>query len=267
MLFRLLLLLYTRFSRSCGNVNEGKCIGLRAWCHCALWNDVIRFSLLALSHVLLMVNVGRPSRGCWRCRRLKVKCDEEQPTCGRCQRTGRECPGYVRDPRFRSMNQSSEAKVKSRIRQRLGNEDEGSSSSSRTDTPPNIAQPRQTRGTVGSEITRSLRTDWNSQSIELYFSEWVEGPDPLHSFWGAWEKLPDIYQHSPCVYMKEAVKAAALANMRNASAIEHFDRMARRSYGKALLGLGEAMKSDETALTLDALTAVNALAIYEVRRS
>ncbi|KAK7419089.1 hypothetical protein QQX98_003591 [Neonectria punicea] len=54
--------------------------------------------------------------GCWTCRAKHVKCDETQPNCNRCQRSGVGCEGYgvrlswtsVRDPsNFRSRGSSS----------------------------------------------------------------------------------------------------------------------------------------------------------------
>ncbi|KAH6651754.1 hypothetical protein BKA67DRAFT_337046 [Truncatella angustata] len=43
-----------------------------------------------------MVYTG-PSKGCLACLKRRVKCDEGKPQCQRCQKAGRECPGY-RDP-------------------------------------------------------------------------------------------------------------------------------------------------------------------------
>ncbi|KAK4139728.1 uncharacterized protein C8A04DRAFT_40470 [Dichotomopilus funicola] len=40
-----------------------------------------------------MVNHG-PSKGCSTCRKRRVKCDEDRPSCRECLRLGRECGGY-----------------------------------------------------------------------------------------------------------------------------------------------------------------------------
>ncbi|KAH9204651.1 hypothetical protein DL95DRAFT_418089 [Leptodontidium sp. 2 PMI_412] len=34
------------------------------------------------------------SLGCYRCRSMKLKCDQEHPDCRRCQRVNVKCPGY-----------------------------------------------------------------------------------------------------------------------------------------------------------------------------
>lgn len=43
---------------------------------------------------LVMVNTGKPSKGCYLCRERRIKCDEGKPSCMRCQKSKRECPGY-----------------------------------------------------------------------------------------------------------------------------------------------------------------------------
>ncbi|KAH8670232.1 hypothetical protein BGZ60DRAFT_486323 [Tricladium varicosporioides] len=41
-----------------------------------------------------MVNTGKPSKGCYMCRSRRIKCDEGKPSCMRCQKSKRVCPGY-----------------------------------------------------------------------------------------------------------------------------------------------------------------------------
>ncbi|RDW79576.1 hypothetical protein BP6252_04214 [Coleophoma cylindrospora] len=41
-----------------------------------------------------MVNTGKPSKGCYLCRARRIKCDEGKPSCMRCQKSKRVCPGY-----------------------------------------------------------------------------------------------------------------------------------------------------------------------------
>ncbi|KAH5426705.1 hypothetical protein HBI47_117570 [Parastagonospora nodorum] len=40
-----------------------------------------------------MVNIGGRSKGCSGCRRRRIKCDENRPTCMRCQKAGLKCDG------------------------------------------------------------------------------------------------------------------------------------------------------------------------------
>ncbi|KAK6337803.1 hypothetical protein TWF696_001283 [Orbilia brochopaga] len=47
-----------------------------------------------------MVGVAGRSKGCKTCRERKIKCDEARPGCVRCQKIGKECPGYARTLHF-----------------------------------------------------------------------------------------------------------------------------------------------------------------------
>ncbi|KAE8553702.1 hypothetical protein EYB25_005084 [Talaromyces marneffei] len=47
-----------------------------------------------------MGNIGGPSKGCNRCKRLKVKCDEARPECLRCERAQQKCTGYIETETF-----------------------------------------------------------------------------------------------------------------------------------------------------------------------
>ncbi|KAM3417488.1 hypothetical protein BST61_g5732 [Cercospora zeina] len=41
-----------------------------------------------------------PERACDRCRERRVKCDKTQPTCRRCEKLGKPCPGYDKKRKF-----------------------------------------------------------------------------------------------------------------------------------------------------------------------
>ncbi|KAI8949146.1 hypothetical protein F4801DRAFT_421235 [Xylaria longipes] len=47
-----------------------------------------------------MVGIPR-SKGCKTCRRKKIKCDEQKPSCGQCRKGVRECEGYDQPTIFR----------------------------------------------------------------------------------------------------------------------------------------------------------------------
>ncbi|EED22442.1 C6 transcription factor, putative [Talaromyces stipitatus ATCC 10500] len=42
-----------------------------------------------------MARHGRLSKGCQTCRKRKIKCDQELPTCGQCKKSGWACPRYA----------------------------------------------------------------------------------------------------------------------------------------------------------------------------
>ena len=110
-----------------------------------------------------MPNTGKPSAGCFACRRMKIRCDEGRPSCQRCIRARRTCPGY-REPtegRFKSMNTSAKRSTLP-----------GSARSSRS--------PRRTRldsdeDTVPGRalIARSPPTDWEDAALQCFFADYV----------------------------------------------------------------------------------------------
>ncbi|RDW90949.1 hypothetical protein BP5796_02114 [Coleophoma crateriformis] len=51
-----------------------------------------------------MVGLSGRSKGCRTCRRRKIKCDERQPLCARCERGGWTCYGFDREVSFVSEN-------------------------------------------------------------------------------------------------------------------------------------------------------------------
>ncbi|POR37839.1 Uncharacterized protein TPAR_01972 [Tolypocladium paradoxum] len=53
-----------------------------------------------------MVNPGRPSRACATCKQRKIKCDQSQPTCTPCARSGWACPGIPLETDVRFRNQT-----------------------------------------------------------------------------------------------------------------------------------------------------------------
>ena len=205
-----------------------------------------------------MVNPGHRSKGCQRCRESKVKCDEATPGCGRCTRTRRICPGYGNpEQEFRSMNSTSEARVQSRVRERLRMRDlsrrvpsSGTKSRGFSRHPFNIPSP--------------LAPDWTGQCVSIFLAEYAEQPDHLHSTWGHLEFVPDLYSKSSSVHLPEAVKAASYAHFANKSSIQIFNQLAKQSYGEALRDLSVAMKDKFRATEDETLATVNIIALYEV---
>lgn len=53
-----------------------------------------------------MVGVAGRSKGCPECRKRKIRCGLERPSCGQCQKTKRECSGYAKPTVF--LNTSSQ---------------------------------------------------------------------------------------------------------------------------------------------------------------
>ncbi|CAG8957931.1 hypothetical protein HYFRA_00000273 [Hymenoscyphus fraxineus] len=60
-----------------------------------------------------MVNTGKPSRGCYMCRARRIKCDEGRPSCNRCLKSKRTCPGYREMPESSSRDETKLTKKES----------------------------------------------------------------------------------------------------------------------------------------------------------
>jgi hypothetical protein len=58
-----------------------------------------------------MVNTGHPSRACKMCAARGVKCDQGKPSCLRCTKAKRVCPGY-RDPFEINLRDETEATIR-----------------------------------------------------------------------------------------------------------------------------------------------------------
>ncbi|KAF2182394.1 hypothetical protein K469DRAFT_636722, partial [Zopfia rhizophila CBS 207.26] len=65
-----------------------------------------------------MVNTGRPSSGCFACRKRKIKCDEQRPECFLCMKRYQSCPGYREETTVFFRDQSTWAKDK--VQKRIG---------------------------------------------------------------------------------------------------------------------------------------------------
>ncbi|MCJ1398274.1 hypothetical protein MMC11_001471 [Xylographa trunciseda] len=210
-----------------------------------------------------MPNPGHRSRGCHACRKMKTKCDELHPSCGRCTRAGRVCPGYrdESDP-FRSMNPVSEKKVRGRKPSKR--KSSGTARARLAQTTASSLIPRSSYFAKCNAIVPALSTDWAGQSIPFFFAGWVAPPDILRSNRVVFNYFPAMYAASSSVCLTEAIKAAALAYMANTASIEHLDKMAQESYGRALAAAMSAMSCTETATSDETLSAILALAVYEV---
>ncbi|KIW81894.1 hypothetical protein Z517_04920 [Fonsecaea pedrosoi CBS 271.37] len=51
-----------------------------------------------------MVGVAGSSKGCNTCRKRKIHCDGDRPSCARCRKTNRVCGGYERERHFKNLS-------------------------------------------------------------------------------------------------------------------------------------------------------------------
>jgi hypothetical protein len=104
-------------------------------------------------------------------------------------------------------------------------------------------------------------TDWEEYAVVRFIDHFVEAP--LNGAPGYLEFLPQMLKlHSSC--LREAVLAAAIANLANVSCMRQLELASREHYGRALRALQVAMEHETTATADDTLTAIYILQKYQV---
>ncbi|KAH8901525.1 hypothetical protein GQ53DRAFT_674754 [Thozetella sp. PMI_491] len=114
--------------------------------------------------------IQRSRKGCLYCRRRKIKCDEQSPSCGECSRLGRRCDTTT--PIFRQQNKWSFAR----------------------DTSPRCPSPSasSTRRTTGSATTEN---SWVQIPPEVVFvNDGLQGEDPAQQHHADAEALDEPSQ-------------------------------------------------------------------------
>ena len=234
------------------------------------------------------------SSGCHACRRMKVKvcgssllsatrtsphfaiqCDEQKPSCSRCDRAGRQCPGYQApgDRIFRSMNASVERKAtKPRHRLKSRAQEEAAAAASTSDPSDegsesgvsSMMQPNHISGDPYLALARPMPSDWDHQSICLFIEDFVIMPNEK-GHGGYFDFLPALYppkRNAP--YLTEALYAASMASLGNRTSMPHLVVSARRSYGKALALVSSALRDEKLSRSDELLASLMLLTKYEV---
>ncbi|KAH9207049.1 hypothetical protein DL95DRAFT_450517 [Leptodontidium sp. 2 PMI_412] len=205
------------------------------------------------------------SLGCYRCRSMKLKCDQQHPECKRCQRVKVTCPGY------RHENNLIFVDVSNKIRER------GSSQRprhSRKPTTENAAgpldNPRRSRNSSSASTsppltTSLLRTDWNQHALCRFMSEFTVGTDNLKANPGFLHNLPQLYGEARGrdLLLDNAVMAVSLAHHSNQSGSYDAALQARKLYGVSISLLNKEL-SEGNFQSETTLIAVLFLNYYQV---
>ena len=109
--------------------------------------------------------VGVPRSGaCQLCRKRRVKCDEQRPACGNCQKYGAECPGYDRGRKF--IDGKHQIRQKGKRSDRSSTEtSESSSSTSNSNASRTVVVSRKSQSLV-TPLARAL-LPLRSQIMEI----------------------------------------------------------------------------------------------------
>ncbi|KAL2872714.1 putative C6 transcription factor [Aspergillus lucknowensis] len=200
-----------------------------------------------------MVYCGR-SRGCYLCRKRKIKCDEALPECGNCRIYGRPCPGYRLESIFRNETSKVEQLVK-----KSGALPHGSQSGGRRDSI--IPSP---------SVSPIADSTWEERAACYFFDQYTsgEGDDEAISYLSF---LPSLYAvcrdkrpHNPTkTTLRLAVDATALMTLSSHINAPPLALRAREYYGSALRGLREALATQTQAVKDETLATMVLLALFE----
>ncbi|KIV80113.1 hypothetical protein PV11_07635 [Exophiala sideris] len=165
------------------------------------------------------------SKGCFSCRRMKIKCDQRTPGCARCERGKRTCPGYP-DPwnlKFRDMNPVVVAK---------------------SQQSANLAIDAAEARSSPYLILRQPSSDWHAQALCFFFDRYIL--PPWDGGYGFLDFVPEMRKsRNTCGYFLKAVDAASLASFGNLSSIQSISFMADSAYGQALNLLSKALQQQQ----------------------
>lgn len=166
------------------------------------------------------------------------QCDQAVPACRRCQRNGRNCPGYpaITDVTFRN-TLSIEANQKQR--------------------PQALSRT--------SSISAPLATDWHTQAVCMFFHDYVMEPGESTAGVGFLYGLPELWRDERTTSaLQETVSAVALTSLAHrSSCFDYLVPQARQCYGKALQ-LTTRILSDPKEVRKDStLATILCLGMYE----
>ncbi|KAJ5173599.1 transcriptional regulator family: Fungal Specific TF, partial [Penicillium coprophilum] len=200
-----------------------------------------------------MVYGGKPSTGCYLCRKRKIKCDEAHPECRNCIVYGRPCPGYRPDGVFRNETRKVERLVKSNaiVNAHSNTDSQGSSdtSTSAVSRRPRIGCQEKLHGKAALTLYTPADSTWEQRALCYFFDQYIIKADCEDG--GHLEYLPPRF---------DATALMTLANAKNAPSLM---KKARQGYGRALRGLQEALASPDNAVKDETFASVVLLSLYE----
>jgi len=165
------------------------------------------------------------------------------------------------------MNESAENRSRRRASKFKKLEVASSIEASDSDPQPRHRRPSVVGGRGSPKVYEYLSnyrlpTDWDQQAKHAFFYDYVEGS--RNGRGGYLDFLPALYQEqSNKPYFAEALAAVSMASFANRTSIEHLVFRARRSYGRALFMINEALNSEAEAKSDCLLTSLFLIGKYE----
>ncbi|KAK5995777.1 Transcription factor dbaG-like protein [Cladobotryum mycophilum] len=234
-----------------------------------------------------MVYQGKPSKGCQMCRSRRIKCDEQRPTCGQCQKSRRQCPGYKDefDLVFRNETQATERRAKRASKKALAKKlNKDSSSSSDTSSPIALSPSTSPSSAVAMPpwlVSLASRSSYHARASLyslfktpqptlddraacFFISNYVLIPQQGNTRGFLEYVIPILIVDEVALPFKYAFEACALATLGNHLPLaDDISKRALQKYTQALSAVSTTLKNPGTRLQDATLAAVLLLGLFE----
>lgn len=223
-----------------------------------------------------MGNIGRPSTGCFLCRKRRVKCDEGRPGCRNCARLKKPCPGY-REPGYGLIRstlfvpketdlQSQRSSSYESLPQTAHYRPSSSSSDSEDGDSPKSDSilHSSSRPRSGLPLHISPSTDLTDQSVCYSLTQLDVNSRVLygnHAFDFLPRMLSEAGQHS---YLYAAMRSVAAVNFANRSSTMDLRDLVELEYAGAVSQVTAALADPDQCVRDETLVAVWLLGIREL---
>ncbi|KAK8042514.1 Zn2/Cys6 DNA-binding protein [Apiospora phragmitis] len=218
--------------------------------------------------------MGRLSRGCFKCRQRRVRCDQGRPSCQRCIKRNEVCEGYrdeatltFRYPHARvaaAGNSTSRAAIGFRHRSR--SVDGRSPVSSKDSVDSSHFTPDEATSFLHlpshypwlKQVPQHAQVQKEDRAVEQFMDKYVMYPCNETSSPGFLEHLPSLFKEVNVegrYALRWAIRAAAYAEAARESEGSHIAQKALYCYGEALSALGASLaESGKTPDDFDLMT-------------
>ncbi|RFU24558.1 hypothetical protein B7463_g11781, partial [Scytalidium lignicola] len=210
-----------------------------------------------------MVYYGAVSRGCQRCRKRKIKCDQRKPGCLRCEKAKTQCPGFrdLVDIMFRD---ESERIIRKASKLYMENKIELPRLPAMLDTNPTSSSiPSCSSLPPSTSISRTLGQPLNEIGAHFFFANYTCNEPPLSDSYHAW--LIQIYREDSTNHaLRAAIKAAGMAGIANIFYAPDVASKSKEEYGRALTATKKALADPAESVADTTLLAVILLGFFEL---
>ncbi|KAH7127838.1 hypothetical protein B0J13DRAFT_564610 [Dactylonectria estremocensis] len=239
-----------------------------------------------------MVYYGVVSKGCERCRRRKVKCDQRKPACLKCEKSKVECPGYrdldkvlFRDEseriirKARQLDQPQPGSVLHVAPGSFRNSIHHSTKEQRSQLRPGLAQEITPEPSSGPEndglilghssptpsppalyISCPPSQPVDKLGVSFYFAKYTFNEAPFGGEYHDW--LAQSYSEDGSV-LQAAIDAVGMAGISNVSYAPRVASRSKERYAKAIAAVNKALRDPVQVVADSTLMAVILLGLYE----